>query len=443
MGIKNLTLLAKRFAPNSITVLQNGLKDLCGATLAIDAVLLLRKFLHASPTQTSLSSSYPYPYTHHHSSHLTITSDTVHTDANTGTGTDPIESLVLSRLHRFTQVLSAHDIKPIFVFDGPIKLKAKGAQLALRRARRERDLDELRIERERKDVLVKLREELSSCSYSYSSLSESEEIQGTGTDDEGRGHGQGVEDDRMNESQQQEEMGARRQMKISVKTEAETETVRENDLEQDRVNMVLKHASGSLLYLQKSAEKLQMAKPRLALFEETFQTLKLNTTSSTPTETHHQQQDQNQHQQPNINESHLTTLIQKSHSFESSLYQRSLTLTPALLSKCQNLLTLLQLPVLQAPNEGEALCSRLTTLGVSHATVTEDTDALVFGDGPVVRKSGLGVGGGEMFIMDPVVLRDELGLSVEGMVDLAILCGTDFSSYVIYIHLLYSIACNL
>ncbi|CAG8455487.1 10102_t:CDS:1 [Paraglomus occultum] len=79
-------------------------------------------------------------------------------------------------------------------------------------------------------------------------------------------------------------------------------------------------------------------------------------------------------------------------------------------------------------HEAEAMCASLTTHGIADATVTEDMDAALFGEGVVIRQ--LQWKNQPMLEYSSVKAREELELSKEAFLDLCIMCGTDFGGKV-------------
>ncbi|CAG8476859.1 10090_t:CDS:1 [Paraglomus brasilianum] len=79
-------------------------------------------------------------------------------------------------------------------------------------------------------------------------------------------------------------------------------------------------------------------------------------------------------------------------------------------------------------HEAEAMCASLTTHGITDATVTEDMDAALFGEGLVIRQ--LQWKNQPMLEYSSVKAREELDLSKEAFLDLCIMCGTDFGGKV-------------
>ncbi|KAG0069947.1 Elongation of fatty acids protein 2 [Linnemannia elongata] len=111
----------------------------------------------------------------------------------------------------------------------------------------------------------------------------------------------------------------------------------------------------------------------------------------------------------------------------TTLERRTLRVTRPLVLSCQRLLVAMGEPVVEAKDaEAEAVCAQLTTLGLTDASVSEDTDTAVFGNGLLLRQVGAS-GDRDIIEIDPVLAREKLGLSRDAFRDLCILCGTDFS----------------
>lgn len=99
--------------------------------------------------------------------------------------------------------------------------------------------------------------------------------------------------------------------------------------------------------------------------------------------------------------------------------------------RTQTLIEALGVPWLQPsaadPHEAEGVCAALQHRGLVDYVVSEDTDVAAYG-APLLRNITLAERPKvPMNVLDPVKLRDALGLSREEFVDLAILLGTDFT----------------
>ncbi len=113
-------------------------------------------------------------------------------------------------------------------------------------------------------------------------------------------------------------------------------------------------------------------------------------------------------------------------------------LTKAMVAEATELLRLLGVPTVQAPSEGEAQAAHMAaTSPAVWAAATKDYDALLFGAPRLVRF--LGIAGKEFLpsqgAFRPIVpetielatLLSTLGIDREGLIDLALLVGTDFN----------------
>jgi flap endonuclease-1 len=112
-------------------------------------------------------------------------------------------------------------------------------------------------------------------------------------------------------------------------------------------------------------------------------------------------------------------------------------LTREMAAEARELITLMGLPVVQAPSEGEAQAAHIARAGGVWAAASKDYDTLLFGAPRLLRF--LGVGGREFLpskgVFRPLVpevieLEEQLSLwqiTREGLVDLALLVGTDFN----------------
>jgi flap endonuclease-1 len=99
-------------------------------------------------------------------------------------------------------------------------------------------------------------------------------------------------------------------------------------------------------------------------------------------------------------------------------------LTPVIQETSRTLLSLLDLPVVEAPAEGEAQAAYMARTGDADYAGTEDYDALLFGAPLTLRK--LTTSGGPE-LMDLEATLDRHGITYEQLVDVAILIGTDFN----------------
>ncbi|KAG0371414.1 hypothetical protein BC939DRAFT_139791 [Gamsiella multidivaricata] len=123
----------------------------------------------------------------------------------------------------------------------------------------------------------------------------------------------------------------------------------------------------------------------------------------------------------------IQDILSEHESLFVTLERRTLRITRPLVLSCQELLRAMGQPVIEAYEaEAEAVCARLTTLGWADASVSEDTDTAVFGNGILLRQIGAS-NDRDIIEIDPLQAHSGLGLSRNAFRDMCILCGTDFS----------------
>ncbi|OYR59433.1 flap endonuclease-1 [Halorubrum halodurans] len=106
------------------------------------------------------------------------------------------------------------------------------------------------------------------------------------------------------------------------------------------------------------------------------------------------------------------------------LSARTQRLTDTIQETTRELFALLDVPVVEAPAEGEAQCAHMAATGsVDHAG-SEDYDTLLFGAPTTLRQL---TSKGDPELMDLAATLADLELDREGLVDVAMLCGTDFN----------------
>jgi len=106
------------------------------------------------------------------------------------------------------------------------------------------------------------------------------------------------------------------------------------------------------------------------------------------------------------------------------LEARTQRLTDTIQETTRELLRLLDVPIVEAPAEGEAQCAHMAATGsVDHAG-SEDYDTLLFGAPTTLRQL---TSKGDPELMDLAATLSELDLDRQGLVDAAMLCGTDFN----------------
>jgi flap endonuclease-1 len=106
------------------------------------------------------------------------------------------------------------------------------------------------------------------------------------------------------------------------------------------------------------------------------------------------------------------------------LESRTQRLTDTIVETTRKLLYLLDVPVIDAPAEGEAQAAVMARKGQVDYAGTEDYDALLFG-APQTLRQLTSKGNPELMDLDETLARHDL--TWEQLVDVAILCGTDFN----------------
>jgi flap endonuclease-1 len=99
-------------------------------------------------------------------------------------------------------------------------------------------------------------------------------------------------------------------------------------------------------------------------------------------------------------------------------------LTDTIVDTTRELLSLLDVPVVDAPAEGEAQAAYMARTGAVDYAGTEDYDALLFGSPLTLRQL---TSKGDPECMDLDATLDEHDLTWEQLIDAGILCGTDFN----------------
>ncbi len=108
----------------------------------------------------------------------------------------------------------------------------------------------------------------------------------------------------------------------------------------------------------------------------------------------------------------------------STLESRTQRLTPTIQQTTRELLDLLDVPIVEAPAEGEAQASYMARYGDADYVGSEDYDTLLFG-APYTLRGLTSSGDPECMYFERTL--SELDLTWEGLVDAAILMGTDFN----------------
>ncbi|AHF99123.1 endonuclease [Halostagnicola larsenii XH-48] len=108
----------------------------------------------------------------------------------------------------------------------------------------------------------------------------------------------------------------------------------------------------------------------------------------------------------------------------AQLESRTQRLTPTIQETSRELLGLLDVPVVEAPAEGEAQAAHMVKRGDADYVGSEDYDALLFGSPLTLRQL---TSKGDPELMDLEATLDHHELTLEQLIDAAILIGTDFN----------------
>ena len=108
----------------------------------------------------------------------------------------------------------------------------------------------------------------------------------------------------------------------------------------------------------------------------------------------------------------------------AQLESRTQRLTPTIQETSRELLDLLDVPIVEAPAEGEAQAAHMVRRGDADYVGSEDYDALLFGAPRTLRQL---TSKGDPELMELQATLDAHGLTLEQLIDVAILIGTDFN----------------
>ena len=118
--------------------------------------------------------------------------------------------------------------------------------------------------------------------------------------------------------------------------------------------------------------------------------------------------------------------------------QQTARMTPEILETSKKLITLMGLPVVQAPSDGEAQAAYMCGKGDVYAAASQDFDSILFGAPLLVRNLTISgrrkVPGKQLYrdvkteIIESGEFLDALGIDRQQLVDVCILMGTDFNA---------------
>jgi len=118
--------------------------------------------------------------------------------------------------------------------------------------------------------------------------------------------------------------------------------------------------------------------------------------------------------------------------------QQTSRITPEILETSKKLISLMGLPVIQAPSDGEAQAAYMCGKGDVYAAASQDFDSILFGAPLLVRNLTISgrrkVPGKQLYrdvkteLIDSKTMLESLGVTREQLVDVCIMIGTDFNA---------------
>jgi flap endonuclease-1 len=106
------------------------------------------------------------------------------------------------------------------------------------------------------------------------------------------------------------------------------------------------------------------------------------------------------------------------------LLKKSVSVSHKQMNECKDLLKLLGIPIIEAPEEADPQCAALVKSGFAHCVASEDMDILTFGTTRLLRGLSAKPYATEYTLQ---ILLDELGLDYNKFIDLCILLGCDYT----------------
>jgi 5'-3' exonuclease len=122
----------------------------------------------------------------------------------------------------------------------------------------------------------------------------------------------------------------------------------------------------------------------------------------------------------------------ESHNIAVTYEQRVIPVTSEMYLESIDFIRTLGIPCITLDeHEAEAMCASIVTFGLADATISEDMDTTIFGDGILLRQ--FFQKNKPILEISPVEARKSLELSHDQYIDLCILCGTDFAGTIRHI----------
>lgn len=123
-----------------------------------------------------------------------------------------------------------------------------------------------------------------------------------------------------------------------------------------------------------------------------------------------------------------TAALEEGNEREAKKYAMQATsVNSGMIEEAKKLIGAMGMPVIEAPSEGEALCSQMVINKDAYAAATQDYDAFLFGCPRIIRNLAASKKDAqpEMLILDETL--KSMGITREQMILLGMLVGTDFN----------------
>src|SRR3989344_9162822 len=125
-----------------------------------------------------------------------------------------------------------------------------------------------------------------------------------------------------------------------------------------------------------------------------------------------------------------TAALEEGDEREAKKYaMQSTSVNDAMIEEAKKLISAMGMPVIEAPSEGEALCSLIVANKDAYAAATQDYDAFLFGCPRIIRNLSIsnvkrGIFPQMLTLKD---MTESLGITREQLILLGILVGTDYN----------------
>ncbi|KAJ1654597.1 hypothetical protein IWQ61_005505, partial [Dispira simplex] len=413
MGVKRLIPFIQRFAPKSITV--KPLDVFRSQSLAVDANIFLNRFLRTPLIRNSPGSD---------------------------TGSPPLSTDVIRHRHiygffRLTRLLQSHGITPVFVFDGPIRPEAK--KLEIQRRQESQALLRTKVETEqRRQVRIQILQSLTDYFRSLAPAKQWEllalykKLQKT-LDPKAL-----VSPNKHFQAPPQSNLRriAKTLLRLRWEMDQASHELARQEKRANSLRRLWSKSERDILEALVSGDLLTELEPPIpdvtaveipptvpevksptpeAAAETPPPKIKPSAKAKPPKKKFQEQQAQLQ-QLTKVHSAHVTNVTIQSTQVNHAIIRQTMVLLREMGFRCY----------MTNGEESEALCAALYHDGLTQGTLSDDTDLLLLGNGPLLRSVSLD--SRTVTCVDPVSVKLELELTTEEFVDFCILCGTDFCS---------------